>query len=799
MANLEALLTEIERLIPGVPAEAEERLCALIATLGVEEVMSWQVDLQRTIEHFYPKRRRRLSGVLQARIRSLEETPAPIAGTHADLDELMGPLGDTLRALSNEHIFQWSTFYHDSLYEFFDLMVDSVTASPGTTASDLHPVRLAFGEHSHDVFHKGFIHVTRDRHGSLDYALAKSLSGLQRFLDLPIEFYSSALHSRRDAFAARAVRIVASSMLVGIVEGYAAVSFAAQTASEVLANNARSWAHVLPFLNSDHLRAAAAALAPGKLRDGVGTALQPLIEAVDAVCEKNEDYAPVPVLSQALADGFRLDIALDPPPHTSRPQPLEVQCYLDAALVQQYALEEAVRRDVALVVADLRPDLAAHVQGSEQLRRRVVSVKPGDKNPAASRRRVFDALEFTIYVRRSARLGNEPLRYNFARGFPLQNPFLTRYFHVYRSSVRELLRAFERRNGVRLWCSVRRSGKTTACLDLGTTTGDSAVIVQSCASTGQLPGATTFYDAVGDALSSARQLPRDFFVTLVETCAAERSADRTRLVFILDEYETLFGRLQAASRGEEGTRYTVLQPLLDQMVAFTQENLLVFLGQQPNAHFILMDQNQLSAYVEQDPFPLFRHDEATTSTEFSELLRKVLTDRATFDVAFANAVFAETRGHPFLTVNLLVEFVEWLIASQRPVAALALHGDDYTEFAASHLTPDRVSMTPEYAFFREAIAEATSTDGRRHAPWLHAVYACLRQIARSSPGRMSCPLSEFEAFAGAAGVEELGLTPQTVLTSGTQANFFSFDGKSVAPAVPLLGRIAAVTRPRIAP
>lgn len=798
MADLEALLTEIERLIPGVPADAEERLRALIATLGIEELRSWEVDLERTIGQFYPKRRRTLSGILAARIRSLDEPPAAIAGAHADLDELLGPLADTLRALSEQHIFQWSTFYHDSLYEFFDLIVDSVVANPGTTSSDLHSVRLALGEHSHEVFHKGFVHVTRERHGSLEYALAKSIGGLQRFLDLPIEFYSSALHSRRDAVSARAVRLVASSMLVGIVEGYAAVSFAAETGSEVLAHNARSWAHVLPFLTSDHLRGAAAALPPGTLRDGVETVLHPLIAAVDAICDKGDDYAPVPVLSQALADGLRLDVALDPPPYTSRPQPLEVQCYLDAALVQQYALEEASRRDVALVIADLRPDLAAHVQTSEQLRQRVVSVKPGDKNAAASGRRVLDAMEFTIYVRRSARLGNEPLRYNFARGFPLQNPFLTRYFHVYRSSVRELLRAFERRNGVRLWCSVRRSGKTTACLDLGTTTGDSTVVVQTCASTGQLPGATTFYDAVVDALTSARQISRDFFASLVETCVAERSADRTRFVFILDEYETLFGRLQAASRGDAGLRYTVVQPLLDQMVAFTQENLLVFLGQQPNAHFVLMDQNQLSAYVEQDPFPLFRHDHTTTS-EFSELLRKVLTDRATFDATFANAVFAETRGHPFLTVNLLVELVEWLIESQRPVAALTLHGADFAEFASSRLSADRVSMSPEYAFFREAIAEATGADGRRHAPWLHAVYTCLREVARSSPEKMAASLGDFEAFARGAGIEELGLTPQAVLTTGSQANFFSFDSTSVVPAIPLLGRIAAVTRPRIVP
>jgi hypothetical protein len=38
------------------------------------------------------------------------------------------------------------------------------------------------------------------------------------------------------------------------------------------------------------------------------------------------------------------------------------------------------------------------------------------------------------------RVGLPPLQYNFAQQFPLHNRFLTRYVHVYRSSVRDLLR-----------------------------------------------------------------------------------------------------------------------------------------------------------------------------------------------------------------------------------------------------------------------------------------------------------------------------------------------------------------------
>src|SRR5205085_8822935 len=111
-------------------------------------------------------------------------------------------------------------------------------------------------------------------------------------------------------------------------------------------------------------------------------------------------------------------------------------------------------------------------------------------------------------------------------------------------------------------------------------------------------------------------LPSGFFRDAVRACTDGRLAEETRVVFVLDEYETLFGQMAAAEHRDRELRYTVLQPLLNQMVAFSQENLLVFIGQRPDAHFILMDQNQLSPYVEQDAFPLFANDPGPGSTEF---------------------------------------------------------------------------------------------------------------------------------------------------------------------------------------
>ena len=279
--------------------------------------------------------------------------------------------------------------------------------------------------------------------------------------------------------------------------------------------------------------------------------------------------------------------------------------------------------------------------------------------------------------------------------------------------------------------------------------------------------------------------------------ASDQSSGHDRFVFILDEYETLFGRLRSAVAREPDLRYTVAQPLLNQMVAFTRDNLLVFLGQQPNAHFILMDQNQLSAYVEQDSFPLFQHDVGRLGGELDTLVRRVLTDRMAIDASFVDGVYGETAGHPYLTVNLLVDIVEWLIEKERPVSALRLDGADFDAYAKQRLRPKHLGLSPEYGFFREAIAEALSSDGRKTTPWLHAVYTCIRGIVRASPETLECTRGDFEAIVDRARLSEVGMDADQLLVTGGQANFLGYDPDRVWPKISLLARIASVTRGRV--
>ena len=154
------------------------------------------------------------------------------------------------------------------------------------------------------------------------------------------------------------------------------------------------------------------------------------------------------------------------------------------------------------------------------------------------------------------------------------------------------------------------------------------------------------------------------------------------------------------------------------MASFSHENLLVFLGQKPGAHFILMDQNQLAPYVTQEPFPLFEHSSGKTKGEFPELVDKILGGRVECTADFLGALFAETAGHPFLTANVLVEFVDWLIDTKRPQSALRVDDSDFEHFVAVRLQVDRILSSRAYRFFRKAAAEAMSERGFRNNRWL---------------------------------------------------------------------------------
>jgi hypothetical protein len=816
VSEIEVVLHEVEELVRNVhPSEADERLRALLEAIGPAELRVWDPELRATIGRFLPKKRRALFALLdelQQDTRSVipHVSPAAEPAGHGGAAPLTGgkevarvvcTLEDTLRELSDRHIFQWATFYRDDLGAYFrDLMLlsDYPDAELGIQAT-----RELFRKHSREIFTKGYLHLSPT--STPTQAQQKGFGGLQRFLDLPLEFYSARLSDELTTTSAVMLRRLTSAMLAGTLEGFASINQGDLKGAEVLAANLRSWLHVTAFVSGDHLGPLNDASISGPTITSIDIVLLPLAQTLDKLISEATGYFPLPAMAQYHPNRRRLDIALQPPTFAPERELIEIQCHLGSVPVPKAALEEALGKRVGVIIAPVASETLSAVAQDSRFDDVFLPVsgdgrdgRDGRDGLKLTQKRLVSTLEAAIYRRQSPRIGDRQLEYNFAREFPLNNPFLTRYYHVVRTSVKDMLRTFERRNGVRLWCSVRRSGKTTAGLDLGATSGDTILINQTCDSTGQSANDSLLYEMICASLTDGKQLSGTFLTDALKACAPEQQLNDRRAVLVLDEYETLFGQLRTAAASEERLRYTVVQPILNQFVAFARDNLLVFLGQQPNAHFILMDQNQLSPYVEQDPFPLFTYSDSEGG-EFSELLRTIFRRRATFDSDFANRIYAETSGHPYLTVNIMVEYVEWLIRNKRSGKSLHFSGEDASAFATRMLRRDRISVSPEYEFFRDgAIPQALSPNGKERNPWLYAMYSIIRTIAIENPTTFTCPRGDFVSMVDRLGLPQLGLSADYILNTGSQANFLSYTNLIVYPRIKLLARIASVSTPALA-
>jgi hypothetical protein len=207
-----------------------------------------------------------------------------------------------------------------------------------------------------------------------------------------------------------------------------------------------------------------------------------------------------------------------------------------------------------------------------------------------------------------------------------------------------------------------------------------------------------------------------------------------------------------------------------------------------------MDQNQLAPYVRQDSFPLFAHGEGSLISEFRALLQKIMTERVKFDAPFADAIYRETSGHPYLTVNLLTHFFEWLIEQKRPANQLNLNSGDFDRFTASCLTASLMATRPEYGQFLKYASEATGEDGRIGTPWLHSIYVLLKNIATFNPTEFWCSRDRFNSMVSDLRKSSgISCAPEELLRTGTLSNFFMLRDEYVMPKIRLLARIAAAS------
>lgn len=796
MSEIEDILEDVEELIRRVRLDAAEmRLNQLLEEMGQAELRVWDKELKRSIAQFLPKRQRRLLAELVRR-QEESQTPEPMqAAAHvakSDVPQMATSFAAELSDLSEQHIFQWATYYRDAFRAYLDDSL-AVLEGPGREewVGETHQIVAL---HSFEIFDKGRRHSKAMAHSS-EIADAKSLGGLARVTDLCLEWYSANANPSMPAQTAAALRVATSTMLTALAVGFASVPMGMRSGAALLEESPlwRSWT---PFLVTDHL----AKLLGEFSAEGSGLALEtvaPLVTAIDRLVQTTSTFAPLPIIAEYKQPTAVLKVGLQAPVTSPGIQRLDVMLLMHRRGLGAAALRSQLDGRESLLITHLTPDARSEMERDEALADSVVPVLDGPSGRAEMANELAKRIESRLYTTLAPHASTSVLQYNFAREFPLNNPSLTKYYYVIRTSVRDMLSTFERRNGVRLWCSVRRSGKTTAGFDLGDVTGSSAYISQTCDSTGQTPNDSILYNRISQAIASREQLHPTFLRSTLDECVDGGSLRDHRAVLVLDEYETLFGNLRTSVASDERLRYTVAQPLLNQFVEFARDNLIVFLGQQPNAHNILMDQNQLSPYVEQMPFPLFRHGKGD-HTEFMELIQKVFGDRVTFDATFAKRLHIETAGHPFLTVNMLVDFVDWLIAKKTEYRRLKFTADDVSAFGQVRFRRDRISVSPEYGFFRDlVIPQALSPHGRTHNPWLFAMYSIIRQIALDDPSFFTVSRTDFTMMIEEMGLGELGYSADYLLTTGTQSNFLAATDQVVAPAIRLLGRIAAVSHPAV--
>ena len=805
MPTIDDELTQINHLLAKGEAERPERkLTDLIRQMDSLSLAEWRPEIEKSIGRFRPKRRRDLSRVLESktgagdtwketedkRTSSAREPAAPY--TVAPVADLAADFRVALDELRERHIFQWATFYRDCLGKHLKLFLEESGNLPADDSGSWLSTPLA--KHTRDMFSQGYEFARDGDHGH-DEAVRKSLNGLSRFLALPLDFYSVRSSDSSEYGSASALRLLTSAAVSGILEGYSSALFGQRTGSNILPRFQRQWMHYMAFLTPRHAKSVVDHIETGPLGDGLRASVLPLLDALQRFHDRpDDDYRPFPVGGQYSWYQRRLDVTVRPPQNASSQRLVEVSAFLDDGFVSTADLDDAARRQVTLVIAPLKPDVRKIVSERKELAGIVVPAGQARGDVASQAFRVWDA---AVVALRSEWSSTSPITYNFARDFQLHDPNTAKYLHVARTSVRDKLRTLERQRGVRLWCSVRRSGKTTACLDLGSTTGDSIIVSQTC---GVAPSEDDrkFYERVRAVLANGGMVSGTFVTDVVSTCAPIDDENK-RLVLVIDEYESLFGLLRTTVEANPNIRYTVVQPILNQLMMFSYDNLLVFLGQQPDAHFILMDQNQLAPYVKQDPFPLFEHAPETTTGEFSELVRKILGGRIECAASFLDALFEETAGHPFLTANVLGEFVQWLIEKRRPQLGLRVRGTDFNEFAKQRLNGDRIMLSPDYEFFRNGAAGALSAQGYRDNPWVFTVYWVLRELASTGTGAFRVERAGFRDLMSRIPVPQGGRLEDCnkMLRSASQANFLSYDDDWVRVKIRTLGRIAVAVQPKL--
>jgi hypothetical protein len=791
--SIDQKIAEIESyLYVGHHTEAEKYLSELIYSLNSKQFEELSGKLELLSRRFQRKREVRL-------LQCIEERRQQDAKLNENISEgqiLASKVGTDIRAqlvtLSDTSIFDWSTAYKQYVRSIFDKAIASWT-DQSTRGLFLREVKKEFSRHAREIFEKGYCYKSDSL--SEEGKITKSMRGLISFLELPLQESLDRISTTRLSNNAQICRQVSSAMISGIVEGYALCSFGDQAGLAVLKSD-QKWYSFLGLITGNDFTGLERVICsvPGFFQ--AREFLLPLNEALDRLPTPNDnDFFFVRNVSwDNRFQSITLELVF--PMLIGSTKSVRIAAFLNSELISISGFEQLLNRDVASIIAPLNEVMVSAIEEHAELREIVVDTKSTSSHQSASQAKQI----VRIIQSHVARLisGNSSasviLTHNYAEDFPLENSRVPPRFYVDRPSVRRLVPALNSRLGIRLWTSMRRSGKTTSCLQLAKQSGSQDVIFQTCQFTDQEEYTNFFYDQVVQALQ-AGHLPKDFLSSFFKRYVGISSESIKDLVLIIDEYETLFEYLELKSNATRLLQLDVVQPLLNQLTAFAQSNLLVLLGQRPDAHFINMDQNQLSPLVQYDPFPLFEHDQKSQSSEFCELISKTLTFHVPFELSFANSVFAETHGHPYLTVCLLRDLLDFLIKMEKWTTSSLLTAEEFNRYAEVGFSIVNLRRSKHYAFFRKMVAEYLSNTTFTRQPWLFAVHDMMNELTKLNT-EMKCSEFDFGTIFGQRGLDKLNLDANTLMDNAVNGNFLSLENGFITPRVPLIARLAnCISRP----
>ena len=800
---IEATLAECEAEIAQFRHQrAHDTLQELIENGSEEDLRRARASLEAVIAQFHKRRRRELTDALGRRLDGAPPKATVNLSPQASIeyqrearDRFRASVTEQLKRLSDLYIFQWGTYYRSTIERTIRETLSLIEETKGH-AQPFDVIRDCFAEHTSEIFAKGYQHL-QSLWSTAESSKAKALAGLRSFLALPIEIYADQSSLLTTAGDCRILRRITSKIITGILVGFSRSALGKLNPTDMLAQTVRSWTFALCLCCFDDLEWLNEFIDVESLSPLLGKPLRTLAAAVDTASEQS-GVDPVVILSATINLAERaIDVALRAPSDSSDRRPLEVSVLSGPlTLVRPQAILRSKRGFIACLTPYPPSSWDDSLAGGIETRKILIQL-PTDEPRAPTF--LLDRLRFRFYESAIAPQVGVVLRTNIAERFPLENPTILAYFRVQRPSIRALDQILSTRTGVMLWCSVRRSGKTTGVTELSDAAEHSSIILQRCEFSSPDQTTRVLFEAIQAAVTRGTALPADFLRRCVAEAAPMSVSNERRRVLIIDEYDRLFGSLRAHGRRNADLRNLVIQPLLDQFVEFGTNNLVVLLGQQPNAHYIFMDQNQLSAYVQQQPYPLFAHTMGAGIGEFWDLLTKVFQKTLRFDVSFADALYRETAGHPFLTVNVLRDLIDWLIGQHVVAGSVRLAEADFAEFAEERLGPRAIASSGHYEYFRAATSEALSDDGRAESPWLHGVYWLLRALVMEGGVSMTLRRATVESMLARI-IDSSALAMYSVdsfIASARDSNFILVERDCIQPRIRILARIAATLSPSL--